>query len=112
MVDSYTNDDISVDTTFVDAAKYGQIKKLLVNEIGEWKGVRWIRSNTMPTIGLMTGNSAATSATAGSLSNSTQYDFAVSVVDAKTGFETFVPAVFSGTTGMAATSIQITWVLC
>lgn len=108
VVDSFTNDDISVDTTFVDAAKYGQIKKLLVNEIGEWKGVRWVRANTIPNIGLMTGNSAASSATAGSLSNSTQYDFQVSVVDALTGFERFVSAVFSGTTGGSATSIQIT----
>lgn len=108
VVDSFTNDDISVDTTFVDAAKYGQIKKLLVNEIGEWKGVRWIRSNTVPYIGLATGASAATSATAGSLSNSTSYDAQVSVVDAKTGFETFVSAVFTGTTGAAATSLDVT----
>lgn len=107
IVDSYTNDDISVDQTFVDAAKYGQIKKLLVNEIGEWKGVRWVRSNVIPYIGLLTGASAATSATAGSLANSTQYDAVVTVVDAKTGFETFVSAVFSGTTGGSATSLQI-----
>lgn len=108
VVDSFTNDDISVDTTFLDAAKYGQIKKLLVNEIGEWKGVRWVRSNTIPYIGLATGASAATSATAGSLSNSTSYDALVSVVDAKTGFETFVSAVFTGTTGVAATSLDVT----
>lgn len=108
VVDSFTNDDISVDTTFVDAAKYGAIKKLLVNEIGEWKGVRWVRSNVIPYIGLMTGNSAADSATAGSLANSTQYDALVTVVDAKTGFETFVSAVFSGTTSGSHTSLQIT----
>lgn len=107
VVDSYTNDDISVDTTFVDAAKYGQIKKLLVNEIGEWKGVRWVRSNTIPYIGLLTGASAASSATAGSLANSTQYDAILTVVDAKTGFETYVSAIFSGTTGGGATSLQI-----
>lgn len=108
VVDSYTNDDISVDTTFTDSAKYGQIKKLLVNEIGEWKGVRWVRSNTIPFLGLMTGNSAADSATAGSLANSTQYDFKVTVVDYKTGFETYCSAVFSGTTGMSHTSLDLT----
>lgn len=108
VVDSFTNDDISVDATFTAAAEYGMIKKLMINEIGEWKGVRWVRSNTIPYIGLVTGASAATSATAGSLSNSTQYDALLSVVDAKTGFETFVSAVFSGTTGAGATSIGVT----
>jgi N4-gp56 family major capsid protein len=108
VVDSYTNDDISVDTTFVDAAKYGQIKKLMVNEIGEWKGVRWVRANTLPTLGLATGASAATSATAGSLSSSTTYDFKLTVVDYNTGFETYATASFSGTTGMAATSLDVT----
>lgn len=107
VVDSFTNDDISVDSTFVDSAKYGQIKKLLVNEIGEWKGVRWVRANTIPYIGLFTGGTFAASATSGSLSTSTTYDLKLSVVDAKTGFETFVEAVQSvGTSGN--TSIDIT----
>ena len=65
VVDSYTNDDISVDTTFVAAAEYGMIKKLMVNEIGEWKGVRWVRSNTIPSLKLLTGATGAASATAG-----------------------------------------------
>src|SRR6185503_15257355 len=80
VVDSFSEDDVTVDATFVDAAKYGMIKKLLVNEIGEWKGVRWVRSNTIPYIGLLTGASAADSATAGSLANSTQYDALLTVV--------------------------------
>lgn len=108
VVDSYVNDDISVDTTFVDAAKYGQIKKLLVNEIGEWKGVRWVRSNTIPYYGLLTGASSASSATAGSLSNSTSYDAVLTVVDAQDGFEKFISATFTGTTGGSATSLNVT----
>lgn len=108
VLDSFENDDISTDQTFVDAAKYGMIKKLLINEIGEWKGVRWVRSNTLPKIGLLTGASAADSATAGSLSNSTQYDAVLTVADANTGMETFVSAVFSGTTGASHSSLDIT----
>lgn len=109
VLDSYAEDDmVSGDSTFVDAAKYGQIKKLLVNEIGEWKGVRWVRSNTLPKLGLLTDASAASSATAGSLANSTEYDAVVTVVDAMTGVETFASAVFNGTTGVSATSLQIT----
>jgi N4-gp56 family major capsid protein len=107
VVDSFVNDDISVDSTFVDAAKYGMIKKLLVNEIGEWKGVRWVRSNTIPFIGLLAGGSAASSATAGSLSSSTEYDAVLTIVDALTGYEVYVSAVFSATTGVGASSIQI-----
>ena len=108
IVDSYVNDDISVDTTFTAAAEYGQIKKLLVNEIGEWKGVRWVRVNTLPILTLLAGASAASSATAGSLSPATQYDFVVSIYDYMTGFETFSTATFSGTTSGGQTSMAIT----
>ena len=108
VVDSFVNDDICVDTTFVAASQYGQIKKLLVNEIGEWKGVRWVRSNTMPSLGLLTGVSAASSATAGSLTASTQYDLQLTVVDAKTGFESYASAITSPTTSVGQTSLQIT----
>lgn len=107
VVDSFVEDDIVVDTTFTDSAKYGQIKKLLVNEIGEWKGVRWVRSNVIPYISKQTGESGAASATAGSLSTSTNYDWKVTCVDAKTGFELLVGAV--NTTGTSSdTSLQLT----
>lgn len=108
VVDSFVNDDIIVDTTFVDAAKYGQIKKLLVNEIGEWKGVRWVRANTIPYIGLVTFSTVASSATAGSLVALTSYDEQITVVDAKTGFETFVSAVLNVSTGGGQTSLDYT----
>lgn len=109
VVDSFTNDDISIDTTFLTAASYGMIKKLMVNEIGEWKGVRWVRSNTIPSLGLATGASGVTSAAgSGSLSNSTQYDMQVSVVDYQTGFEKFVTAIFSATTSGSGTAIDVT----
>ncbi len=108
VVDSYINDDIIVDTTFTDAAKYGQIKKLLVNEIGEWKGVRWVRANTIPYIGLVTFSTVASSATAGSLVALTSYDEQITVVDAKTGFETFVSAVLNVSTGGGQTSLDYT----
>lgn len=108
VVDSFVNDDISVDSTFVDAAKYGQIKKLLVNEIGEWKGVRWVRSNTIPSIKLLTGGTVASSATGGSLANSTTYDSKLTVVDPRTGFEIGVAALVSTATGSGDTSLDFT----
>lgn len=107
VVDSYTNDDISVDTTFVDAAKYGQIKKLLVNEIGEWKGVRWVRANTIPSLAFHAAATVAASATSGSLSTSTTYDTALTIVDANTGFEVMCFA--TAATGTSSdTSLDIT----
>lgn len=106
--DSYSEVDMTTDATFVDAAKYGMIKKLLVNEVGEWKGVRWIRSNTLPSVTLLTGGSSADSATAGSLANSTTYNFSFSVVDAATGHETYVGASQSATTGASHSSVDCT----
>lgn len=106
--DPFAEDDIMSDTVFVDAAKYGAYKKLMVNEIGSWKGVRWMRSNSYPSISLLTGASAADSATAGSLAVSTQYDVKLAVVDANTGHETFITAVFSGTTSSSHSSLDVT----
>lgn len=108
VVDPYSEDDLINSSTFTSAASYSAIKKLMNNEIGEWKGVRWIRSNAIPGISLLTGASAATSATSGSLANSTAYDFKLAVVNPVTGFEDFISAKFSGTTGGAATSLDIT----
>lgn len=108
VVDPYSEEDMIADSTFVAAAQYSNIKQLMNQEIGAWKGVRWVRCNTIPSIGLATGASAATSGTSGSLANSTAYDFKLAVVNPNTGHEDFITALFSGTTGMAATSLDIT----
>jgi hypothetical protein len=108
VVDSFSEDDLIQSSTFVTAAQYSNIKSLMNQEIGMWKGVRWVRSNTLPSIGLLTGASAAGSATAGSLTASTSYDFKLAVVNVNTGHEDFISATFSGSTGMGQTSIDIT----
>lgn len=51
---------------------------------------------------------AASSSTAGSLANSTEYDYVISVVDAVSNQETFVSTVQNVTTGAGATSVDIT----
>lgn len=108
VLDPFSEDDMQNDTTFVDAAKYGAIKKLEVGEIGAWKGVRWMRSNTLPALSLLTGESGASSNTVGSLAASTTYNFKVVMVNALTGFETDISAVGSAATGMGKSSIDIT----
>lgn len=110
VVDPFAEDDMMNDTTFVDAAKYGSLKKLLVNEMGTWKGVRWVRSNSFPAIRLHTGASGATSVTVGSLSVSTTYNAKLAVVDKNTGHETYITATFNAATANmgADTSVDIT----
>lgn len=109
VVDPFSEDDInSADATFVDAMKYGDVRKLMVGEIGTWKGVRWIRSNTIPSIGLLAGASGASSATAGSLVASTTYNAKVAVVDKATKHETYLTATFNAATDPGETSVDIT----
>jgi N4-gp56 family major capsid protein len=108
VIHPFAEEDIINETTFVNAASYSNIKLLMNHEIGTWKGVRWVRSNTLPKVKLVTGASGASSATAGSLAASTTYNAKVSVVDALTGHETFVSAVFNAATGVGETSVAIT----
>jgi N4-gp56 family major capsid protein len=108
VVDPFGEDDLVNDATFVLAAQYGNQKKLFVNEIGSWKGVRWVRSNSYPAIQLLGAVVAASSATAGSLTASTTYNGKLAVVDKKTGHETFISATFNAATDVGETSVDIT----
>lgn len=84
VVDPYVEMDISKDSTFQAAGQYSNIKVLQNGEIGRWMGVRWMRSNHIPTL---TGAAsvAAASATGGSLA-SANYFYAVEYIDNNTGF--------------------------
>lgn len=108
VIDPFSEDDMTNDATFVLAAQYGAVKKLYNQEVGTWKGVRWIRSNSLPVQRLVGASTVASSATAGSLANSTAYDVSVSVVDAATGHETFIGAKQDVTTGASEESIDVT----
>lgn len=108
VVDPFAEDDLVNDSTFVTAAAYGAVKKLYNQEIGSWKGVRWVRTNSYPAIRLDAGGSAASSATAGSLVVATAYDAKLAVVDKKTKHETFITAIINVTTGGAQTSVDVT----
>lgn len=109
IVDPYSEEDIIADSTFVAAAQYSQIKVLLNQEIGLWKGVRWIRSNTLPSLGLLASPSVATDGAAGgSLANATPYDVKVAVVDGNTGHETHLSAKIDVTTGAGDEAVAVT----
>lgn len=108
VLDAFAEDDVTNDTTFVDASKYGAIRNLLVNEIGSWKGVRWMRSNTLPILRLLSSNVTGAGANLGSLANATAYDFSVTVVDKNTGFETHMGAKIDVSTGGSDESVDLT----
>lgn len=50
VVDPFVEMDISKDSTFQTAASYSNIKVLQNGEIGQWMGVRWMRSNLIPVL--------------------------------------------------------------
>jgi N4-gp56 family major capsid protein len=50
VIDPYVEMDLSADTTFQTAASYSNIKVLYNGEVGKWMGVRWMRSNLIPTV--------------------------------------------------------------
>ena len=107
-------EDMIEDVKFIEAHRYGMVKKLMTQEAGTWKGVRWVRSNTLPFISLLAGASAvagAGAATTGSLTPATTYYFKVAVVDKATGHETWISAEFNATTngaGVGSDSIDVT----
>lgn len=108
VLDPYSEEDLNMSSVFVGAAQYSNIKVLMNSEIGTWKGVRWVRSNTIPSIGLATGASGAGSATGGSLVASTTYNAKLAVVNPNTGHEDFITATFNAATGVGETSVDIT----
>lgn len=108
VVDPFSEEDLLNDTNFVEAHKLANVMNLKNNEIGVWKGIRWVRSNFLPSIALVASAATASSAVGGSLTPATTYDFANSIVDRATGFETFGSAVFSQATAGGQTSIDVT----
>jgi hypothetical protein len=57
-----------MDTVFINTATYNNLAVLKNNEIGEWAGIRWMVSNTLPVLVLQgtTNATVSTDATAGS----------------------------------------------
>ena len=57
VVDTYNEFDISSDPDFIDSKKYADAKRIWEGEIGTFLGVRFVRSNSIPTL---TSRAAAT----------------------------------------------------
>lgn len=50
VVDSSVEADLLADTTFVTAAQYSQVEKLMNGEVGYWQGTYIVRSNNIPAV--------------------------------------------------------------
>lgn len=81
--------DMRNNSTIVTAWSYSDINKLYNNELGEWGGVRFTRSNMVP---FFTGvaNVAATGATTGGSLPAATYSVGVTGSVAQNGYETLI----------------------
>lgn len=105
VVDPFVKMDVSKDSTFVTAASYSNIRALLDAEIGHWMGVRWMESNLIPIITLLSAGDYAVAAVPPGgpgevpfAAGSTEL-VQVNRLDDETGFETEVGAVVAQAQG-------------
>lgn len=87
--------DMRENSTVVTAWSYSDINRLYNNELGEWGGVRFTRSNMVPSITGAATVTANASNTGGALADGTYY-VKVTASDATTQYETIVYQVSTG----------------
>lgn len=85
-VDPQVAADLNTDTTFVNAASYSNIKVLQNGEVGKWQGVRWMESNTIPTLSGLAAGSYTTPASPAGTFAAASYRIATVYYDILTGF--------------------------
>lgn len=91
VVDSFIEQDIASDPDFIDANKYANAKRLWNGEAGTFLGVRFVRSNMLPTL----ASRAAATATAptddvGTLTSGYHYRTMVTGLDDTFGYEKLI----------------------
>src|SRR5262245_37398863 len=64
VIDSYTEQDLAKDSTFVSSHQFAENTALMNAEVGRWRGVRWKRSNLLPIISLLATGAGGVSAAA------------------------------------------------
>ena len=87
VVDTFVEQDISTDPDFIDSVKYAAAKRLWNGEIGTFLGVRFVRSNMLPTL---TGRAAAAGTATdggGTLTTDYYYTTMVTGLDDTFGYE-------------------------
>lgn len=97
--------DMRENATVVTAWSYSDINRLYNNELGEWGGVRFTRSNMIPTITGVAQVNGSGSATGGALSDGTYY-LKVTASNNITQYEEKVYQVSNSITLSAGTAVQ------
>lgn len=97
MIHPLVEQDMRENATVVTAWSYSDIYRLYNNELGEWGGIRFCRSNMIPTITGAASVSASPATTGGTLADAT-YFVKVTASDAITQYETTVYQVSGGLT--------------
>lgn len=95
---------------FVDVLKYQHAERMMKAEIGQWQGVRWMRSNHLPIYKRITtvSDSDLTAGTGGSLTSASTYYFKAVRKDKTDGFADEMTAEFSKSPGGSNTRLTFT----
>lgn len=88
VLDPAAEQDVSqaTNSAFVSASAYSNIKQLLNGEIGQWRGVRWMSSNFIPTTTGLAAISVASPASPAGTFAGANYRISVMYYSASTGF--------------------------
>lgn len=86
VLDPSVDMDVSKDSTFQTAASYSNIKVLQNGEIGKWMGVRWMRSNLIPTLTGVAAETYTTPASPAGTFAAANYRVLTAYYNASTGF--------------------------
>jgi len=101
--------DLGENASIVQAWSYSDINRLYNNEVGQWRGVRWTRSNMVPYWTGVTTTTGTGATTGGALANNTYYIIWVGAAT-QTGYEQLIYQVSAGVVvgGSGAGSITTT----
>lgn len=97
MIHPLVEQDMRENATVVTAWSYSDIYRLYNNELGEWGGIRFCRSNMIPTITGAATVAVSPATTGGALADAT-YFVKVTASDSITQYETIVYQVSTGQT--------------
>jgi N4-gp56 family major capsid protein len=90
VVDSYVEFDISSDPDFIDAKKYADAKRIWEGEIGTFLGVRFVRSNSIPTFTSRAAAVGTPTDNGGTLPTNNDYRVMVTGIDDTFGYEKLI----------------------
>jgi N4-gp56 family major capsid protein len=97
--------DMRENATVVTAWSYSDINRLYNNELGEWGGIRFCRTNMVPTTTGVASVAASAAATGGALSDGTYY-VKVTGSDSINQYESRIYQVSAGVVLAAGTAVQ------